>query len=334
MHDTFLTALRRLDQVREPVAVGGWLHRILRNVCLMRLRSGRGEMPFDELPTGRKPPDPYVEESFDRLALREWVWAELPEALRVTVMLRYFGSFASYAEISAILGVPVGAVKSRPSQAKIKLAGALLEATKLEHAEAHRPSESRARFFDAAHKKYNRGEGYETLLGAFSEDLVMDFSDGTTIHEGYEFMAGGLEQDLETGLKMYPTNVVASRDVTIIECDIENSSDYPFHCPPTISQVAIHRNGGISRMRWRLTPEGSRMLGSNRPRTFECGRSLSHGHRRIPRDVQGGAQGRQPRDRRAPLRPRRGQLFVPKLCRRRPGGGGDRSSLHLPDTGA
>ena len=32
VHDTFLVALRRIDQVREPSAVGGWMHAILRNV--------------------------------------------------------------------------------------------------------------------------------------------------------------------------------------------------------------------------------------------------------------------------------------------------------------
>ncbi len=33
VHDAFLVALRKIDQVREPAAVGGWLHAILRNVC-------------------------------------------------------------------------------------------------------------------------------------------------------------------------------------------------------------------------------------------------------------------------------------------------------------
>jgi RNA polymerase sigma-70 factor (ECF subfamily) len=42
VHDAFLTALRKIDGVREPAAVGGWLHAVLRNVCLMRLRGGQG----------------------------------------------------------------------------------------------------------------------------------------------------------------------------------------------------------------------------------------------------------------------------------------------------
>ena len=48
VHDAFLVALRKIDQVREPDAVGGWLHVVLRNVCLMRLRAEQGEVLFDE----------------------------------------------------------------------------------------------------------------------------------------------------------------------------------------------------------------------------------------------------------------------------------------------
>jgi RNA polymerase sigma-70 factor (ECF subfamily) len=78
------------------------------------------------------------------------VWtalSELPEALRVTAMLRYFGSHASYEEIGAILGVPVGTVRSRLSRAKIKLADALLKTADLEHDEARRLAEAGGRFF-------------------------------------------------------------------------------------------------------------------------------------------------------------------------------------------
>lgn len=266
VHDVFLVALRKIDQVREPAAVGGWLHAILRNVCRMRLRERRGEVYFDELPRRVEGglAESSVEESIDHLALRDWVWtslARLPETLRVTAMLRYFGSHASYEEISAILGVPVGTVCSRLSQVKVRLAEALLETAGLAHSESRRLAESRARFFGAAYDEYNRGQGYETLVSAFSQDLVMDFSDGTTILRGYEFMLGDLEGDLEAGLKMHPTSIVASKDITIIECDIENPPDDPSHCPPAISQVAFYHDGRITRMRWHLAP---------RPRSEGC----------------------------------------------------------------
>ncbi len=167
VHDAFVVALRKIDTVGEPAAVGGWLRAVLRNICLMRLRSGRGEILFDEMqpPTRGLPSEMPVEESIDQLAMREWVWTalpELPEVLRVTAMLRYFGSHGSYEEMAAILGVPVGTVKSRLSQAKIKLADALLKTAGLAHDEAGRLTEVRARYFGAAAEGDKQRPGIRT----------------------------------------------------------------------------------------------------------------------------------------------------------------------------
>jgi RNA polymerase sigma-70 factor (ECF subfamily) len=38
VQETFVVALVKLGSLRDPSAVGGWLHRVLRNTCLMRLR--------------------------------------------------------------------------------------------------------------------------------------------------------------------------------------------------------------------------------------------------------------------------------------------------------
>lgn len=149
---TFLIALNSIDWLREPEAAGGWLHGILRNVCLQRLRERRAEVLFEEYPPRVKEGSLEFsgEEAIDRLALREWVstaLSELPEALRVTAILRYFGSYSSYEEISTISGVPVGTVRSRLNQVKIKLAEALLKDAGLVHDEARRRTESETRFF-------------------------------------------------------------------------------------------------------------------------------------------------------------------------------------------
>ncbi len=54
VQDAFLTALRTIDRLREPEAVGGWLRGIVRNVCLRRLRERRqGEILFEEELPGR-----------------------------------------------------------------------------------------------------------------------------------------------------------------------------------------------------------------------------------------------------------------------------------------
>lgn len=257
VQDTFLTALRRIEQVREPEAVSGWLRAVLRSVCYTRIRKGQGELLFGEI-TARleqEPSEPSSEEAIDRLALREWVWtalSELSEDLRVTAMLRYFGSYASYEEIAGILGVPVGTVRSRLNQVKAKLADALLKTAGLAHEEARRLAESRIRYFAEATEEYNRGESYEMLASGFSEDFVWAYSGGS-VGRGHAFL-DGFAEDLEAGIKMRLTNVLASKDVTVVEGRFENPHDDPYHCPPATSLVYFYRDGRIRLVRQYYTP--------------------------------------------------------------------------------
>jgi RNA polymerase sigma-70 factor (ECF subfamily) len=260
VQDTFLTALRTIDRLREPEAVGWWLRGILRNVCLRRLRERQRENYFERPEADFESAflESSVEEAIDHLAMREWVWSalsKLPEDLQLTVALRYFGSHhATYEEISAVLGLPMGTVKSRLNTVKLKLAEALLDAARLEHDESRRLTEARASFFETAYGQYNRQEGYDILASAYSEDLVMSISTGKVLTCGYEFLVGDCEKDLEVGVKMHPTEVISSKDVAVIECGLESPPEDPHHCPPTMSQVALYRDEKIHRLHWQLPP--------------------------------------------------------------------------------
>ena len=254
VHDTFLVALRKIDRVREPAAVGGWLHAVLRNVCLMRLRAGQGEILSDELyrHVEGDPSELSAEASIDQLAMREWVWTaifELPEALRVTAILRYFGSHSSYEEIAATLGVPVGTVRSRLSRIKIKLADALLKAADLEHDEARRVTASSGRFFSEWFGENNRGEFNRDRLDAFSEDVALVFPDETVLR-GRGAWAEIFEGTGGAGVKVHTRNVLASKDITVFEGSFENPPEDPFHCPPAMTQVYFYRDGRIHQVRF------------------------------------------------------------------------------------
>jgi RNA polymerase sigma-70 factor (ECF subfamily) len=80
VQDVFVVALSTIERLREPKAVGGWLRGILHNVCLMQLREGKVEVPFEQLSgddLGKGTSEPSPEEYIDRLAMREWVWTAL-----------------------------------------------------------------------------------------------------------------------------------------------------------------------------------------------------------------------------------------------------------------
>ena len=114
-----VVALARISSLRDPAAVGGWLHRVLRNVCLMRMRSQAPAVPRADV----NPPGvvPSLDEAIERLVLRDWVWKAIGELApddRVTVMLRHFARSNSYAAIAALTDVPVGTVRSRLNRAR------------------------------------------------------------------------------------------------------------------------------------------------------------------------------------------------------------------------
>ena len=98
VQDTFLTALRVIDRLRKPQAVGWWLRGILRNVCLRRLRERQQKCHF-ERPEGDLEwvfLEFSVEEAIDRLAMREWVWSALAGFRRTcSSRLRYGISVAT-----------------------------------------------------------------------------------------------------------------------------------------------------------------------------------------------------------------------------------------------
>jgi RNA polymerase sigma factor (sigma-70 family) len=255
VQDTFLVALSSIDRLREPKAVVGWLHSILRNLCYTRLRMRRKDVPLHEphAQLGREQYEPSTERAIEQLALRDWVWtalSELPEALRVTAILRYFGSYPSYEEISTIMGVPVGTVKSRLHQVKVKLAGVLLKTAGLDHDEARRLAETQTRYMTEAFEAYTRGRlgGFTAFL---SEDAVAVLP-GMTVLRGRQNLVADLrrrmEEDLEDGVQMHLANVLASKDVIVVEGTFENPPDDPFHCPPAMAEVHLQRDGLTDRV--------------------------------------------------------------------------------------
>ncbi len=258
VHDTFLIALNRLDTLHDPQAVGPWLRAVTRNLCREAHRKSPAILPLDDVSISKelRSAESSLEERIDQLALRDWVWtalATLPETLRVTAMRRYFGSHPSYEEIALVLGVPIGTVKSRLNQVKVKLAEALLATAGLDHAGARQLRESTTSYFAAATAEINRGYGFSMLADAFADDpeLVMP---GGTVLRGRHHLVNDLEGDMNAGLKMHLSRVDVSRNITILEARFENPRDNPTRCPPATTQVHFTRDGKTRQVRLYFAP--------------------------------------------------------------------------------
>ncbi len=120
VQDGFISAFRRADSFRGDAAVTTWLHRIVVNACLDRLRRRRPTSPLPEgdllsdggaeLDRGRDLRDDHAstETALDvRAAL-----ARLPEGQRLALVLVDMQGL-SVAEAATVLGVAEGTVKSR-----------------------------------------------------------------------------------------------------------------------------------------------------------------------------------------------------------------------------
>ena len=147
VQETFLIALRRIGELRDPAAARAWLAAILVNVCRGELRRPSARVEAGMGPWDLPGPDTAAR-AIDDGALRDWVWTaleRLSEPLRLAVMLRYFTGASSYEAIAEVCGVPVGTVRSRLSAAKAKLAEELLETAAAAHDDLWRAAADRWR---------------------------------------------------------------------------------------------------------------------------------------------------------------------------------------------
>ncbi|MDO5711593.1 MAG: RNA polymerase sigma factor SigM [Micrococcales bacterium] len=121
VQDAFLSAFRRAETFRGQSAVTTWLHRIVVNACLDRLRRRKptSDLPedHDAVIADRRDHHASVETRLDVQA----ALATLPEGQRLALILVDMHGL-SVAETAKILDVAEGTVKSRCSRGRSALA--------------------------------------------------------------------------------------------------------------------------------------------------------------------------------------------------------------------
>ena len=127
LQDALISSYRRAGQFRGESAVTTWLHRIVVNASLDRLRR-RSARPAAPLPDDVEAlPGAVVADPVDPMARREVqlmvtdALARLPEDQRAAVLLVDVEGY-SVEEAAATLGIPEGTVKSRCFRGRAKLA--------------------------------------------------------------------------------------------------------------------------------------------------------------------------------------------------------------------
>jgi RNA polymerase sigma-70 factor, ECF subfamily len=126
LQDAMISAFRRASSFRGDSAVTTWLHRIVVNACLDRMRrrstrptaSGQDEEVLDALASGRSLSDPSgtSDTAMDVAAAMRHLVPDQRAALVLVDMLGY-----SIADAAAVLGVSEGTVKSRAARGRARL---------------------------------------------------------------------------------------------------------------------------------------------------------------------------------------------------------------------
>jgi RNA polymerase sigma-70 factor, ECF subfamily len=126
LQDAMISAFRRAGSFRGDSAVTTWLHRIVVNACLDRLRrraarptsGGTDERTLDNLAAGQAAPDPSSssDTSLDVQSALRTLPPDQQAALVLVDMLGY-----SVADASEILGISQGTIKSRCARGRARL---------------------------------------------------------------------------------------------------------------------------------------------------------------------------------------------------------------------
>jgi RNA polymerase sigma-70 factor (ECF subfamily) len=124
--EALLRAYRRFDRLRDRKRFRAWLVRIVFRLALDRLRSGKRRQQRDTLwsQPERQPPVATAEELAASSEFQEHLekaLAELPGKLRLVLLLAAMEDH-TIEEIAALVGIPVGTVKSRMFLARKQLA--------------------------------------------------------------------------------------------------------------------------------------------------------------------------------------------------------------------
>jgi RNA polymerase sigma-70 factor (ECF subfamily) len=124
VQEAMVKALRKANQLKNTDAVKGWLSKILANCWYDHLRQSREMVDIDNIPYEDYAYETDTNDRQDIIDRVRAMIAQLPVGQRQVITLVDLAGF-SYAEISEILGIPIGTVMSRICRARNSLKKAL-----------------------------------------------------------------------------------------------------------------------------------------------------------------------------------------------------------------
>lgn len=255
VQDAFMTAYLKLPQLKDASAFGSWIKKILIHGCYRSLRRDQ----TNNLPDVPGESDRWWEDELNRkmdwLSTQSKLYATLaylPEVLRITVMLRYFSAFQSYDNIANILHIPVGTVRSRLNQAKIKLVEEWQQQVDADQ-KFLKQCEEWNNFYHTTFSEFHHCDYYKTKLINHLQKDVQIISSGGKSNNGRKLFEKMIWDDRKYGSWLAPANVTSCGNISIIEARHFNSSEYPHHCPAGSVTILYRNKGEVNKMSFHLS---------------------------------------------------------------------------------
>lgn len=244
VHDTFITAYLKINQLKNAKAFGGWLKKILIHKCYRSFYCNRIFERLDSIPHGT---DRWWDDEFNRkldlLSDENRLYSgltRLSERLRSVVLLRYFSKFESYEAIAAILSIPLGTVRSRLNQAKSKLQDYWKRNQDPSNELFKETAELNQFYFETLSGMHNQDTCKNRFISHLKKDIRIIILGKTNI--GTSVFEQQVIDDREHGSWLKPVEIVSSGNISIIEFRHFNSVEYPSHCPKSSVQL-LYRTG-------------------------------------------------------------------------------------------
>ncbi|MBK8501278.1 MAG: RNA polymerase sigma factor [Saprospiraceae bacterium] len=245
VQDAFLLAYLNLNKLKEPRTFYGWIERICINCCYRAVRTNR-HLPIAGIPLENEVWwEDELEKKFDEISKHVEIFdglANLSDTLRSTLLLRYFTRYNSYDDISLILGIPAGTVRSRLNQAKQKMSEYWQLDKFIDDRYVKDAEEWNSFYLETLMKVHNSLDSRSRFINHLNKDILYFFTSGKT-QVGRIIIEKEIEDDLLHGTGFGDANIISSGDMTVVEIKNINSEEYPYRCPDS-TVIVFHRVKG------------------------------------------------------------------------------------------
>ncbi len=255
VQDTFVQAYLKLKQLQDHSAFGGWLKQILLRICY-KIKS---KQSVTCSPAELTATDQYWEDELsrkhDQIATNSRLYhilTELPETLHNTVLLRYFSRHNSYDDIAKILGIPIGTVRSRLNQAKIKMEAHWRLPRDTSESLLKENEEWNYYYESTFGNMHMHDDAWHAFRNHLEKDSEIIFTSGKRAF-GSHIIENEMEEDRKHGSWFAPDHIYTSGNLSVIELTNFNSPEHPFRCPARGVFVMRRNAGKVNRINFHLS---------------------------------------------------------------------------------